>query len=154
MPLTKGSRFTFGSRSCYFRHWPLSCQQKTNFLKCLSAYYFLKVHLHHISKIKSKKGDTKQYESRFFLLFLLDDRRIRIRIHTYDQCCGSMTFWGGSGSAWIHASNQWIGSGFGSGSGSFYFRHWLSRCQQKTNFLIQLFLLMTFSSYIYIIFQR
>jgi hypothetical protein len=42
----------------------------------------LKVHLHHLSKIKSPKGVTKQEESRFFLLFLLDDRRIQI--HTSD----------------------------------------------------------------------
>ncbi len=35
------------------------------------------------------------------------------------------------------------GSGFGSGSGSCYFRHWPSRCQQKTNFLTQFFLLIT-----------
>jgi hypothetical protein len=34
------------------------------------------------------------------------------------QCCGSMTFWCGSGC----------------GYGSFYFHHWPSRCQQKTNF--------------------
>jgi hypothetical protein len=33
----------------------------------------LKVHLHHFSKIKSQKEVTKQYESRFFLLFF--DRR-------------------------------------------------------------------------------
>ncbi len=39
------------------------------------------------------------------------------------------------------------------GSGSFYFRHWPSRCQQKTN-LTKFFLLMTIWSYIYIIFQR
>jgi hypothetical protein len=36
------------------------------------------------SKIKSPKEVTKQYESRFFLLFLLDDGRIQIRIHTSD----------------------------------------------------------------------
>jgi hypothetical protein len=37
-------------------------------------------------KIKSPKEVTKQYELRFFLLFLLDDRRIllQIRIHTSD----------------------------------------------------------------------
>jgi hypothetical protein len=35
----------------------------------------LKVHLHHFSKIKSPKEVTKQ-ESRFFLLILLDDRRM------------------------------------------------------------------------------
>ncbi len=45
-------------------------------------------------------------------------------------------------------------NGSGSVSGSCYFRHWPSRCQQKTNFLTQFFLLITFWSYIYIIFQR
>ncbi len=39
------------------------------------------------------------------------------------------------------------------GSGSCYFRHWPSRCQQKTNFLTQFFLLITFGRYIYIIFK-
>jgi hypothetical protein len=41
---------------------------KLYFLK-KSAYFFLKVHLHHFSKIKSQKEVTKQQESRFFLLF-------------------------------------------------------------------------------------
>ncbi len=45
----------------------------------------------------------------------------------FQQCCGSMTFWRGSG------------SGCGSmplinGSVSFYLHHWPSRCQQKTKF--------------------
>ncbi len=42
------------------------------------------------------------------------------------------------------------------GSGSCYFRHWPSRCQQKLpgNLLKQFFLLITFWRYIYIIFQR
>ncbi len=56
--------------------------------KKLSAFYVLKIHLHHFSKIKSQKEVTKQYESRFSLLFLIDDRKIRIpsliRIRTYD----------------------------------------------------------------------
>jgi hypothetical protein len=30
------------------------------FLKSFSAYYFLKLHLHHFSKIKSQKEVTKQ----------------------------------------------------------------------------------------------
>ncbi len=52
------------------------------FKNCFPAYYFL--------KIKSKKEVTKQKKSRFFLLYLLNDRkiriqsRIRIRIHTSD----------------------------------------------------------------------
>ena len=56
----------------------------TNF----SAYYFLKVHLHHFSKIKSQKESQNLKESRFVLLFLHDDSRIRIqsriRIHIFD----------------------------------------------------------------------
>jgi hypothetical protein len=52
---------------------------KKQFFPIFSAYYVLKVHLHHFSKIKRHKEVTKQQESRFFLLFLLDDRRIRIR---------------------------------------------------------------------------
>jgi hypothetical protein len=36
----------------------------------------LKTHLHHFSKIKIPKEVTKLQESRFFLLFLLEDRRI------------------------------------------------------------------------------
>ncbi len=51
----------------------------------------------------------------------------------------------------MHLTN---GSGSGFGSGSCYFRQWPSRCQQKTNFLTQVFLPITFWSYIYIIFQR
>jgi hypothetical protein len=39
-------------------------------------------------------------------------------------------------------------------SGSCYFRHWPSRCQQKNNFFIKFFLLITFLRYIYVIFQR
>ncbi len=83
MPLTNGSGSGWGfgsgcgSASSYFRHWPSRGQQKTNFLKSFSAFYFLKVHLHHFPKIKSEKDVTKQKESRFFLLFLLDDRRMQ-----------------------------------------------------------------------------
>jgi hypothetical protein len=38
----------------------------------VSACYLLKVHLH-LSKIKSHNEVTKQYDSRFFLLFLLTE---------------------------------------------------------------------------------
>ncbi len=77
---TRGSvPLTNGSGSCYFRPWPLRCQQKTILFLCFSAYYLLKVHLHYFSKIKSHKEVTKHKVSRFFLLFLLDDRRIHIR---------------------------------------------------------------------------
>ena len=49
MPLTNGSGC--GSGSCYFRQW----RQRSFF-----AYYFLKVHLHHFSKIKSNTEFTEQ----------------------------------------------------------------------------------------------
>jgi hypothetical protein len=42
------------------------------------AFYFLKVHLHQASKIKSKK--SKNIVGMVFLTFLLVDGRIRIRI--------------------------------------------------------------------------
>ncbi len=61
---------------------------------------------------------------------------------TSNQCSGSMTFWCGSGSGsadpclWLMDPDP--------GSGSCYFRHWPSRCQQKTNFLTQFFCLFLF----------
>ncbi len=60
------------------------------------------------------------------------------------QCCGSMTFWGGSGSGsadpclWLMDPDP--------GSGSCYFRHWPSRCQQKTHFLNNFFCLLLFEA--------
>ncbi len=53
IPLTNGS----GSwiRILLFRHWPLRCQQTLILFKKFSAFNFLKVHLHHFSKIKSQK---------------------------------------------------------------------------------------------------
>ncbi len=42
----------------------------------------------------------------------------------------------------------------GSRFGSFYFRNWPSRCQQKSNIFFKVFLFNTFRRYIYIIFQR
>jgi hypothetical protein len=51
-----------------------------------------------------------------------------------NQCCGSMTFWCGSRSAdlclWLMDPDP----GSRCGSGSFYFHHWPSRCQQKKIF--------------------
>jgi hypothetical protein len=47
--------------------------KKTNLKKSFSAYYFLNVHIHNISKIKSHKT----VGIKFFLLFLPDDRRIQ-----------------------------------------------------------------------------
>ncbi len=52
MPLTNGS----WSGSCYFRQ---DGNKKLIFKKSFSAYYFLKVHYHHFSKIQSQKEVTK-----------------------------------------------------------------------------------------------
>jgi hypothetical protein len=50
VPLTNGS----GLGSCYFRQWP--SRWRWSFFAC----YFLKLHLHHFLKIKSRKEITKQ----------------------------------------------------------------------------------------------
>ncbi len=47
---------------------------KTTIKNSFSAYYFLKVHLHNFSKIKNSKRSHKTVGSRFFLLFLLEDK--------------------------------------------------------------------------------
>jgi hypothetical protein len=70
MPLTNGSGF--GSGSCYFRHWPSRCQQKTYFLtQFFSAYYILKVHLHHFSKLKSQKESQNSRNQGFSYYFCM-----------------------------------------------------------------------------------
>jgi hypothetical protein len=49
----------------------------------LLVRYFLKLHVHHFSKIKSHKEVTKQKESKVFLtVFAWDDIRIRSLIST------------------------------------------------------------------------
>jgi hypothetical protein len=79
--------------------------------KSFSAYYFLKVDLHHFSKIKSQKEDAKQQESKFFLLFLLDDRRIRSPFRSRAESgarSGSIPPTSGSGSGSRRPKNIWI----------------------------------------------
>ncbi len=86
-----------GSGSCYFRHWPSRCQQKTNFKNSFSAYHLLRVHLHHFLKIESHKAVGIKVFLTIFALWSLTNRsgsgsrrpksirirRIRIRIrHT------------------------------------------------------------------------
>ncbi len=61
-----------------------------------------------------------------------------------NQCCGSMTFWGGSGSGSADPFLWLMDPDPDPGSGSCYCRHWPSRCQKKTNFLTQFFLLGNF----------
>ncbi len=62
-------------------------EAKICFLSFL-AYYFLKLHLHNFSYIKSHKEVPKQ--SKAFLIILLDDRRVRLRTVFRTNGSGSM----------------------------------------------------------------
>ncbi len=53
VPLTNESGS--GSGSCYFRQWPSRWQRKIKCFSCFFVFYFLTLHLHHFSKIKSHK---------------------------------------------------------------------------------------------------
>jgi hypothetical protein len=68
---------------------------------------------------------------------------------TWYQCCGSMTFWGGSGSGSADPC-LWL---MDPESGSCYFRHWPSQDGNKNLSFKKAFLLITFWRYIYIIFK-
>ncbi len=59
------------SGSCYFHHWPSRRQQKTILFQIFPAYYFLKVHLHHFSKIKSPKKSQNSRKQAFSYYFCL-----------------------------------------------------------------------------------
>jgi hypothetical protein len=72
MPLTNGSGsgFRSGLGSCYLHHWPSRRQQKTNLeKKSFSAYYFLKVHLHHFKSKKSKRSHKTEEIKSFRTIF-------------------------------------------------------------------------------------
>ncbi len=93
MPLTTGSGAWIRIRSldtdpAIFVIDLQYASKKLFFNTIFSAYYFLKVHLRHFSKIKSQQEPQNSKNQGFFLLFLHDDRRIRIqgriRIHTSD----------------------------------------------------------------------
>jgi hypothetical protein len=58
-------------RNLLFSSLTLKTPTKANFLYNFSAYYFLKVHLHHFSKIKSQKEVTKQWNQGFPYYFYL-----------------------------------------------------------------------------------
>ena len=58
VPLTNGSGSGSDTGSCYFPQWPSRLQKKV--FQSFFYVYFLKLHLHHFSKIKSHKEVTKQ----------------------------------------------------------------------------------------------
>ncbi len=81
MPLTNGSGSVSRIRILLFlSFWPSRCQQKTNLT--LFSCYFLKVHLHYFSKIKSQK----------------ESQNSRIQGFSYYFCMMMEGSWSGSGS--------------------------------------------------------
>ncbi len=98
----------------------IDLQDATKNIKKGSAYYILKVHLHHFSKVKCQKEVAKQKESRFFLLFLLGDKRIASgSAYRSGARSGSVSvpLTNGSGSRRPKTyESDGTGSGFGSGS--------------------------------------
>ncbi len=93
-----------GSGSFYFRHWPSRCQQKTNFLtQFFSAYDFLKLHLHHFSKIKIQKESQNRRNQGFsdYFCMIIEGSGSRER-------SGSIHLTSGSGSGSWRPKNTWI----------------------------------------------
>jgi hypothetical protein len=92
MPQTNGSGC--GSGSFYFRQWPSQDANKKLFFYIVFLLITLWRYMYIIFKDKkSKRCHKAVQESRFFLLFLLSDRRIQIRIRSQIR---------------IHTSEWWI----------------------------------------------
>ncbi len=97
-----------GSGSCYFRHWPSRRQQKSNFLtQFFVAYYFLKLHLHHLSKIKSQKESLNSRNQGFSYYFcmMIEGSGSGSRAGSGS---GSIPLTSGSGSGSGRPKNTWI----------------------------------------------
>ncbi len=60
-----------GSGSCYFRQWTSMPAKNKFFNSIFSAYYFLKLHLHHFSKIKSQKESLNSRNQSFSYYFCM-----------------------------------------------------------------------------------
>jgi hypothetical protein len=95
MPLTNGS----GSGSCYFHSFTFKTPIKLFVFYSFSAYYFLKVLLHHFSKIKVKKKTQNRRNQGFSYYFCL---MIEGSPGSGSKTCGSGGF--GSGSATLPES--------------------------------------------------
>ena len=100
MPLTNGSGFGSGSGSWILDPDPAifvidlqDASKKLIFKTIFSAYYFLKVHLHHISKIKSQKesqNSRNQGFSYYFCMMIEGSGSISL---TSGSGSGSTCFW-------------------------------------------------------------
>ncbi len=99
MTLTNGSGFGSGSGcgsgSCYLRHWPLRCQQKTNFFKkvfCLLLFEGIYI----IFKDKKSQSSRNQSFSYYFCLVI------------EGSGSGSTPLSNGSASGLRRPKNMWI----------------------------------------------
>ncbi len=107
MPLTSGSGFGsgFGSgswiRILLFSSVTFKMPAKTNTI--FSAYYFLKLHLHHFSKIKSQKESLNSRNQSFSYYFCM---MIEGSGSTAGSGSGTIDLTSGSGSGW--PKNTWI----------------------------------------------
>ncbi len=77
MPLTNGSGIgsgsRFGSGSCYFRHWPSKCQQKTTLKKVVLFITFWRFILHNIFKDKkSKKSNSRNQSFSYYFCLMIE----------------------------------------------------------------------------------
>jgi hypothetical protein len=128
-----------------------NCTQKWIFLLTnliLVRGYLLVVTVRYVHTVHfetaGRPGWSRERSSRGRILGRNWDKSLK----SFPQCCGSMTFWCGSGSGdsclWLMDPDPDSDPDQDPGSGSCYFRHWPSRFQQKTNFLTQFFLLITF----------
>ncbi len=97
-----------GSGSCYFGHWPSRWKQKTKFFNTIfSAYYFLKLNLHHFSKIKSQiksQNSRNQGFSQYFCT-MIEGSGSGSRAGSGPGSI-PLTSWSGSGSG--RPKNMWI----------------------------------------------
>jgi hypothetical protein len=80
---------------------------KTNLKKSFSAYYFLKVHLHHFSKkkVKKKSQNSKNQAFSYYICLMIEG---------FGSGSGSIPLTDGSGAGSRRPKNMWIRSGFGS----------------------------------------
>ncbi len=110
MPLTNGSGFGSGSGSwiqiLLFSSLTFKMPAKNKFFNTIfSAYYFLKLHLHHYSKIKSQKESQNSRNPCFSYYFCMMIEGSGSRAGSGS---GSKPLTSGSGSRSRRPKNMWI----------------------------------------------
>ncbi len=91
---------------CLWLFWPSRCQQKTNFLTqyFLIITYFLKLHLHHFSKIKSQESQNSRSQGfSYYFCMMIEGSGSRA-----GSGSGSIPVTSGCGSGSRRPKNKWI----------------------------------------------